>query len=157
MRKLADTEHNGKEYWEMKEDRDIHKYDDIIHCSRPVSERHPPMSMRERAAQFSPFAALTGHSAAIRETARLTEDRKELDEDEKSLINEKLKFIQRHIHERVPVTLSYFVEDERKQGGEYVTRTDVVKKIDVQEQTVILQDDTVISMEQIQDLDSEWL
>lgn len=141
----------------MKEHGDIHKYDDIIHCSRPVCKRHPPMSMRERAAQFSPFAALTGHSAAIRETARLTEDRRELDEDEKNLINEKLKFIQQHIHERVPVTISYFVPDERKQGGEYVTRTEVIKKIDVQEHAIILQDDTVIFMEQIRELDSERL
>ena len=95
------------------------KYDDIIRLSRPVSEKHPRMSMTDRAAQFSPFAALTGYDAAVQETARRTDARIELDEDAKEEIDRRL----RQLQPGEPVTVTYFRPDDRKAGGAYLTVT----------------------------------
>lgn len=95
------------------------KYDDIIRLSRPVSEKHPRMSMTDRAAQFSPFAALTGYDAAVQETARRTDARIELDEDAKEEIDRRL----RELQPGEPVTVTYFRPDDRKAGGAYLTVT----------------------------------
>ena len=95
------------------------KYDDIIRLSRPVSEKHPRMSMTDRAAQFSPFAALTGYDAAVQETARRTDARIELDEDAKEEIDRRL----RQLQPGEPVTVTYFRPDDRKVGGAYLTVT----------------------------------
>ena len=95
------------------------KYDDIIRLSRPVSEKHPRMSMTDRAAQFSPFAALTGYDAAVQETARRTDARIELDEDAKEEIDRRL----RELQPGEPVTVTYFRPDDRKVGGAYLTVT----------------------------------
>ena len=98
-------------------------YNDIIHLSRPQSSRHLPMSMRDRAAHFSPFAALTGYDAAIEETGRITDSFIELDENRKSVLNEKLQLILKHIKEQPEVTLTYFQPDNRKTGGAGNKRT----------------------------------
>ena len=90
------------------------KYDDIIDLPHHVSETHPPMSRADRAAQFSPFAALTGYDAAVRETARVTERRIELDEGVKAELNARLNCILEHLSEHPQVSLTYFVQDERK-------------------------------------------
>jgi len=95
------------------------KYDDIIRLSRPVSEKHPRMSMTDRAAQFSPFAALTGYDAAVQETARRTDARIELDEDAKEEIDRRI----RELQPGEPVTVTYFRPDDRKAGGAYLTVT----------------------------------
>lgn len=95
------------------------KYDYIIRLSRPVSEKHPRMSMTDRAAQFSPFAALTGYDAAVQETARRTDARIELDEDAKEEIDRRL----RELQPGEPVTVTYFRPDDRKAGGAYLTVT----------------------------------
>ena len=105
-------------------------YADIIDLPHHVSKRHPQMSMEKRAAQFSPFAAMVGHDAAIRETARLTEKQLELSEDEKAVIDGKLQMIQAHIKEQPEVTITYFQPDEKKSGGAYVTVTGSVSGID---------------------------
>ena len=132
-----------------------HDYDDIINLPHHVSTRHPQMSMYDRAAQFSPFAALTGHDAAIKETERLTEDWVELDEDSKELLDEKLQMIREHLDEKPEVTFTYFEPDERKQGGAYRTITGKVIKIDEYEHRILLEDGTVLIMEHMFSIDAE--
>ena len=132
-----------------------HDYDDIINLPHHVSTRHPQMSMYDRAAQFSPFAALTGHDAAIKETERLTEDWVELDEDSKELLDEKLQMIREHLDEKPEVTFTYFEPDERKQGGAYRTITGKVIKIDEYEHRILLEDGTVLIMEHLFSIDAE--
>lgn len=125
------------------------KYGDIIHLPHPTSRRHPRMSVYERAAQFSPFAALTGYDAAVKETARLTEQRIELDEYEKSALDERLQYLQAHLNEQPVVTITYFKPDARKTGGIYLTVTGIIKRIDSHERCIILMDDTRIPLHDI--------
>lgn len=126
-----------------------YKYDDMIDMPHHVSSKHPHMPLLDRAAQFSPFAALTGHDAAIKETARLTEERIELDENSKEELNMRLQFIREHLAEHPKVTLTYFKPDEKKAGGSYVTITGKVKKIDMYEHRIFLEDGTAIWMEDL--------
>ena len=107
-----------------------HKYDDIISLPHHVSKKHPQMSLHDRAAQFSPFAALTGHKAAINETARLTDEKQILSEDVIAKLNEQLNLIKENIGTNPIVTITYFVPDDKKSGGAYISYTGVVKKID---------------------------
>ena len=93
------------------------KYDDIINLPHPTSAKHPRMPISERAAIFSPFAALTGHAAAIQETARLTEQKMELDEDTKAELDRRQAILLEHIAEQPEVTVTWFQPDERKDGG----------------------------------------
>ena len=125
------------------------KYDDIIHLPHPTSSRHPRMSMADRAAQFSPFAALSGHEDAIRETARLTTERIELSESRKEELNEQLVWLREHPDARERVTVTYFRPDAKKAGGVYVTVTGAVKKIDEYEKTLWMEDGTVIAIEEL--------
>ena len=106
------------------------QYDDIIRLSHPDSPKHPRMSLYDRAAQFSPFAALTGHSAAIEETRRLTDRRVELDEYEMARVDAELQRLQELLPGRPTASITYFVPDERKDGGSYQTVTGSVKRID---------------------------
>lgn len=127
-------------------------YEDIIDLSHHVSPTRNKMSMIDRAAQFSPFAALTGHDAAIKETARLTEQKTELDENEKTILNEKLQMIAEKIKEHPEVTITYFQPDCRKTGGKYVEVTGFVKKIDEYERCVRMQDGKKISIDEIYEI-----
>ena len=124
-------------------------YDDIIDLPHHVSGTHPPMSRADRAAQFSPFAALTGYDAAVRETARVTERRFELDEGVKAELNARLNCILEHLSEHPQVSLTYFVPDEKKSGGAYRTVTGTVRKLDSFAKTLPLTDGTVIPMEEM--------
>lgn len=124
-------------------------YDDIIDLPHHVSETHPPMSRADRAAQFSPFAALTGYDAAVRETARVTERRIELDEGVKAELNARLNCILEHLPEHPQVSITYFVPDEKKSGGAYRTVTGAVRKLDSFAKTLTLVDGTVVSMEEM--------
>ena len=134
----------------MKVDNnDIHRYDDIINLPHHVSESRPRMSAINRAAQFSPFAALTGYEDAIKETARLTDMRIELDELAKAVLDEKLRIIREQLSGKPEITITYFLPDEDKAGGSYITTNGVVKKIDVHDKTVVLQDGTRIAIEEI--------
>ena len=106
------------------------KYEDIIHLPHPDSPKHPRMSLYDRAAQFSPFAALTGHSAAIAETGRLTDQRVEMDEYEMARVDAELQRLQELLPGGPTASIIYFVPDERKNGGSYQTVTRSVKRID---------------------------
>ena len=127
------------------------EYDDIIQLPHHVSRIHPQMSMEDRAAQFSPFAALTGYDAAIAETARLTDQRVELDEYERQALNEKLQFISEHLK----ISITHFVPDRCKEGGEYVTVTGIVKKIEEHEKRMILMDGSMILIEDVIRIENE--
>ncbi len=116
------------------------KYDDIIHLPHPDSPRHPRMSLHDRAAQFSPFAALTGHGAAIAETGRLTDRRVELDEYEMARVDAELQRLQELLPGRPTASITYFVPDERKDGGSYQTVTGEVKRIDATSGTIQMAD-----------------
>lgn len=128
---------------------DEYNYNDIINLPHPVSQKHPQMSLYDRAAQFSPFAALTGHEEAIRETARQTEAWVDLDEDRKEELNEKMQEMVEHLNEAPEVTLTYFKEDEKKEGGSYVTVTGRIKKWREYEQQLVLEDGTVVALEKV--------
>ena len=125
------------------------KYDDIINLPRHVSKKHPQMSLEMRSAQFAPFAALTGYDDAIQETSRITSQRKELNEELKEILNEKLQKIQEKINTKPKITVTYFIEDLKKNGGKYVTVTGKVRKIDKNKQIIILEDKTEIPIENI--------
>ena len=125
------------------------KYEDIIHLSRPVSTRHLPMSHYDRAAQFAPFAALTGYDAVIAETARLTDGEMFLDVGAEAELDGKLREIREQLHQHPRVTVTYFRPDSRKQGGAYVTVSGQVKKIDEYAQTLVLTDNTAIDLQKI--------
>ncbi len=131
-----------------------HRYDDIIGLPHRQSAKHPPMTMAERAAQFSPFAALTGYTDCIRETARTTEPRIELDESEQEAIGERLYLLQAALARRprgqIPgIVIRWFVPDLCKDGGAYVTQTCTVKKVDDAGQQLWLQDGTRIPITEI--------
>ena len=129
------------------------KYEDIINLPHPVSKKHPRMSLYDRAAQFSPFAALTGHNAAIIETARLTEKKIRQSGDAISILNEKLHIITEN--PGAEVTITYFLPDDRKEGGAYVRYTGAVKKIDRYVNSVVMTDGTVIPVEDISEIEGE--
>jgi len=133
------------------------KYDDIIHLPHPTSKKHPRMSIRDRAAIYSPFAALSGHGAAIAETARLTDRRMELDEDTKAELDQRQAVLLERIDEQPEVSVTWFQPDERKDGGAYVTVTGRLKKIDETERTLTLLVGTSIPLEDVVGLESELL
>lgn len=124
-------------------------YDDIINLPHHVSTKHPPLSIEQRAAQFAPFAALTGYEDAVKETARITEDRIELDDEGKAVIDSKLRDIQNKLQSNPKVTITYFIPDSKKTGGEYVTAIGNVKKIDEYKQCLILNDKRIIPINEI--------
>ena len=125
------------------------KYERIRAMKRPVSQRHPPMAMENRAAQFSPFAALTGYEDAVNETARWTGEASLLDEDRLALLNSRLTFLASLTGEPPEVTVTYFRPDEKKAGGAYATVTGAVRKIDALNGIVSLTDGTRIPIESI--------
>ncbi len=129
-------------------------YDDIINLPHHSSPTRKRMPIPDRAAQFAPFSALTGYDDAVRETARLTEKKIELDEYEKEKINLKLQYIQEHIDERPDIELTYYVPDEKKSGGAYVTKIGAVDKITGFERTVVFNDGTEIAIDNILSVDT---
>lgn len=132
-----------------------HKYDDIINLPHPTSKKHPRMSLYARTAQFSPFAALTGHEAAIKETARRTDEKLMLSDEVIAEINVKLNLIAETIGTQQRIRITYFVPDNKKAGGAYISCSGCVKKIDEYEHTVVMEDKTVIPIEQISDIEGE--
>ena len=131
---------------------DENRYDDIINLPRHELKTRPPMSRSNRAAQFSPFAALTGYDEAVKETARLTDKRVDLDETVKARLDEKLRLIQEQLSSEPEITVTYFQPDEKKAGGSYVTISGIVKKIDYYERAVIMKDRTRIEIDEIADI-----
>ena len=128
------------------------RYDDIINLPHHVSPTRQRMSMHDRAAQFAPFAALVGYDDAVAETARLTETRPELDEQEQRAINERLAHIADHIHEQPEVKIQYFVSDERKSGGAIIEVFGKVKKVSATDGTIVLTDGCKIKTSNITNL-----
>lgn len=131
------------------------KYKDIIDLPHHQSKKRQRMSLIDRAAQFSPFAALTGHNDAIIETARLTDRQIELDEGTKSIINEKIQMISDHLSQKPNVTITHFEPDIKKDGGAYLNTTGTVKRIDEFKREILLTDGRIISIERISDIEGE--
>lgn len=129
------------------------KYDDIINMPHHVSSTRPHMSAIDRAAQFSPFAALTGYEGAIMETARLTDERIQLDEDSKAMLNEKLQLAAESLGGNQELSVTYFQPDEKKERGSYITVTGSIKKIDEYERTVVFANGTVVPVDEIVDIE----
>ena len=130
-------------------------YDDIIHLPHHVSKKHPQMSLSNRAAQFSPFAALTGHAAAIQEAARLTDTFIELDESRKELLDEQLRVIKENLEQKPEIEVTYFRPDSRKSGGAYVTFCGQVRKIEEYSRQILFADGTAIQIEYLYAIDGE--
>lgn len=127
-------------------------YEDIINLPHHVSTKRPQMPLKDRAAQFAPFAALTGHDEAIKETARLTDERIELDESTLAILNDKIQIILDNLDIEPEITVTYFKPDDKKSGGIYIDHTGVVKQIDDFEKTVIFTDKVIIPIEDILDI-----
>lgn len=131
-------------------------YDDIIHLPHHVSTRHPQMSLYSRAAQFAPFAALTGHDDAIEETARLTDVQRELTQGERDVLNRKMTILLQRSDNPI-VEITYFLPDRRKSGGRYCTVAGTIKKVDDIGGKIVLTDGTTIPLDAASDMRSEVL
>lgn len=125
------------------------KYEDMLYMPHHVSSKHPPMSQRDRAAQFSPFAALTGHDAVIRETARLVDQPVELTESRRAELDAVLRELSDRLDTQPVVTITHYVPDTRKQGGAYIRTTGRIRKMDTTARAVVLEDGTGIEVDQI--------
>ena len=135
----------------------MNKYENIINLQHYELKNHKRMSMESRAAQFSPFAALTGYSESIKETARLTKDKIILSEDMKSKLNMKLQMIEEHIKEQPEINVLYFVKDKKKSGGEYKKYTGKVRRIDIIEKKIVFVDKTTISLFDILNIKANFI
>ncbi len=131
------------------------KYDEIMGLPHHVSKTRPQMPMLDRAAQFAPFAALTGYDSAIKETGRLTNERIELDEEALTALDRKYQLLMDVFDDAPEVTITYFQPDERKAGGKYVSATGAVKKVDDFERQITMQDGTRIPMDDVLSIDGE--
>lgn len=125
------------------------RYDDIIRLPHHVSDKRPQMSMHDRAAQFSPFAALTGYDDAVKETGRLTDEKQEISEDALELLDRRLRIVEENLSAKPELTITYFEPDARKQGGAYIVKTGVVKRIDGYERRLVLEDGTAVPIDDI--------
>ena len=133
------------------------KYDEIINIPHFDPKNHKRMSMKERAAQFSPFAALTGYSESVKETARLTKSKIELSEDMKYEIDMKLQLIEEHIKEKPEVSIVYFIKDKKKSGGDYNEYTGIIRRIDKVNGKIIFVDKSNILLNDIIDIKCEMI
>ena len=131
------------------------KYDEIMGLPHHVSKTRPQMPMSDRAAQFAPFAALTGYDSAIKETGRLTDERIELDEGALTALNMRYQLLMDAFNDAPEVTITYFQPDERKAGGKYLTATGAVKKIDDFERRITMQDGAKIPMDDVLSIEGE--
>lgn len=131
------------------------KYDDIINLPHHISKKHPQMTLEARAAQFAPFAALTGYDDAVKETARLTNERIDLDDEAKIMLDAKLQVIREQLSEKPLVTITYFVPDAKKDGGKYVTIDGNVKKIDDYKHIIVLENNVEILISEIIDITTD--
>ena len=140
----------------LKNEESWKKYSDIIDMPHHVSTKHPRMSLEDRAAQFSPFAALTGHEDAIKETARITDEFVELDADKKQEIDEKLQMIRMALadNKEIKAQIIYFKPDGKKSGGSYENITGNIRKIDKYNGLIIFDDKTSIKIERVMDIDN---
>lgn len=133
------------------------KYKDIINLPHHVSKRHPQMSLKERAAQFAPFAALTGYGDAVKEKGRLTTEKIDINEELRAILDNKLQFIKNQINKKPLIKFIYFIPDLKKSGGKYVEVIGNVKKIDEYNQVIILEDKTEIKIDEIIEIEGDSL
>ena len=131
------------------------KYDEIMELPHHVSKTRQQMPMSDRAAQFAPFAALTGYDSAIKETGRLTDEKIELDEETLTVLDRKYQLLMDALDEAPEIEITYFKPDERKAGGKYVSATGTVKKVDDFERRITMQDGTKIPMDDVLSIDGE--
>ena len=131
------------------------KYADIIDLPHHQSDTRPKMSNYDRAAQFSPFAALTGHAESIKETARLTDEYSEPSEEMKAIMSEKILFLMEQLENQPEITITFFKPDEKKQGGAYITITGVVKKIKTYERQIQMTTGDLIPIDMIFGIDGK--
>ena len=129
------------------------KYDDILNMPHHVSSTRPHMSMRDRAAQFSPFAALVGYDDAVKETARLTNEKQELTADKITDLNQKIAFLTENADERPEITIEYFIPDEKKSGGRYVTLSGNFRRIDEYNHNMVFTSGEEIPLNDIFDIE----
>ena len=129
------------------------KYEDIINLPHPTSKKHPRMSRQNRAAQFSPFAALTGYDAEIREMARQTEKKKQLSEDQWDMLNEKIMELLKLPHKPVRAVVTYFVPDPKKEGGTYRKKDCYIEKISMEKRVLLLENKEKIFFDEIWDIE----
>lgn len=118
----------------------MRNYDDIKHLSRPQYPDLPPMSIHDRAAQFSPFAALVGYEDAVEETARLTDSRREMEQDEINELNRQLQELAEKLSERPKIRVTYFIRDRKKEGGRYASKIGNARTIDQAENRIVFTD-----------------
>lgn len=128
------------------------KYDDIINLPHHISKKHSQMTLESRAAQFAPFAALTGYGDEIKETARFTNRRIDLDEEAKSILDNKIQIILKQMLQKPTVTITYFIPDLKKDGGKYITIFGIIKRIDKYKQVIVLEDKTEVQINEIIDI-----
>lgn len=126
-------------------------YSDIINLSRPVSKR-PQMTLEQRSAQFAPFAALTGYEGQVKETARLTNKKIEINEELKEILNKKIQLIQKKIKEQPQIEITYFIPDSKKDGGKYEIICNTIQKIDMYTNEFVMLDGTRININDIIDI-----
>ena len=136
----------------MRREKTMGAYDDILHLPHHHSEKHPPMAMRERAAQFSSFRALTGYEDAIDETARLTDRRAERSEEERQRLDDILQRLESRLREEPTVTVTYFRPDPRKEGGAYLQHTGALYAIDRANRRLVFRDKWAVEMEDVYDV-----
>ena len=134
-----------------------HAYDDIIRLPHPTSRKHPRMSMEERAAQFAPFAALTGFGGVIRETGRLTDKQVELGESDQVELERVLTFLDSQEEEHPMIKVTYFLPDTYKEGGTYVTVTGHLKRIDQGEGALLLWEGVRVPIQDIRSVGIDGL
>lgn len=139
----------------MSKRRFTNRYDDIINLPHPVSPTHPQMPNSDRAAQFLPFSALTGYDAQIREAQRLTQERMDLDEDQKAVLDERMAELLENLAEQPHVTLTVFCPDEKKAGGSYQLVKGNVKKADLYEGVLIFTDGTRVQIGDVMEIEME--
>ena len=130
-------------------------YEDIVNLPRHISKVHPQATMADRAARFSPFAAISGYEDMVKEAARVTEERIDITDATKELLNEKLNMIVEFLDEEPEVTITYFEPDKKKDGGAYISITGTVKKIDEYERIVLMSDDKKIRIDEIYAIESD--
>lgn len=128
------------------------KYDDILELPHPVSDKHPPMPMADRAAQFAPFAALTGHDAVLRETERLTDSPVELTDSRRSELDAQLISLSQELDRMPKVAITHFVPDTRKSGGAYIRTVGCIRRVDAVARAVIMADGSGIDMDFVTDI-----
>lgn len=126
----------------------MNNYADIINLKRPQSN-HNHLSIESRASQFSPFAALTGYDNEVKETARITDKRIDIDDGLREMLNAKLNYLNDHIKENPNISITYFVKDPKKEGGKYLTKQGIIKRIDTVNEMIKFNDNASISMNDI--------